>query len=179
MMLVSIELEKLLLYRQRTRTHHAGRRGDHGAGRQAAQPLRAYRCYQRRGSRARAGPAARIAQQLRRRGRRGHRARLYMLAKTFRQMLVILREERTRFARDLAGAVAGFPHAAVCRRRPDRQARRYKSRRELTRALRADGQRRSGTALRAARQAAGVGATGDAACRQSGHSGTGNDRVAP
>ncbi len=36
MMLIASELEKLLLYTLGTRTHHAGRCGDHGAGGQAA-----------------------------------------------------------------------------------------------------------------------------------------------
>ena len=40
MMLVASELEKLLLYTSGPRPHHAGRCGDHGAGRQAALALR-------------------------------------------------------------------------------------------------------------------------------------------
>ena len=47
MMLVSSELEKLLLYTLGPRPHYAGRRGDHGAGRQAALALRAHRRDQR------------------------------------------------------------------------------------------------------------------------------------
>ena len=43
---------------------------------------------------------------------------LYMLARTFRQMLIIL-EKNVRDSRDhLGGAVAGLPHAALRRRRP-------------------------------------------------------------
>ena len=61
---------------------------------------------------------------------------LYMLAKTFRQMLVISGTQRARLARPVAGAVAGIPRAAVRRRRHHAQARRYNSRRELTRAMR-------------------------------------------
>ena len=39
MMLVASELEKLLLYTAGPGPHHAGRRGDHGAGGQAALAL--------------------------------------------------------------------------------------------------------------------------------------------
>jgi hypothetical protein len=45
-------------------------------------------------------------------------------------------EERARLARHLAGAVAGLPHAALCRRRSHPPGAPLQSRRELTRALR-------------------------------------------
>ncbi len=59
-----------------------------------------------------------------------------MLARTFRQMLVIL-EKNVRDSRAIWQALwQGFRIAAVRGGRPYRQARRYKSRRDLTRALR-------------------------------------------
>ena len=42
---------------------------------------------------------------------------LYMLARTFRQMLVHPGAQRARHSRSLPGAVAGLPHPALCRRR--------------------------------------------------------------
>ena len=69
MMLVSSELEKLLLYTTGPRPHHARRCGNHGAGRQAALAVRTDGCHQRPRPRARSRAAARAAEQLRR-GRR-------------------------------------------------------------------------------------------------------------
>jgi DNA polymerase-3 subunit delta len=61
---------------------------------------------------------------------------LYMLARTFRQMLVIL-EKNVRDSRDLWAALwQGFRMPPFAAEDLIRQARRYKSRRELTRALR-------------------------------------------
>jgi DNA polymerase-3 subunit delta len=61
---------------------------------------------------------------------------LYMLAKTFRQMLVIF-EKRVRDSRALWQALwQGFRVPPFAAEDVLRQARRYKSRRELTRALR-------------------------------------------
>ena len=61
---------------------------------------------------------------------------LYMLAKTFRQMLVIF-EKRVRDSRALWAALwQGFRVPPFAAEDILRQARRYKSRRELTRALR-------------------------------------------
>ena len=85
---------------------------------------------------------------------------LYMLARTFRQMLVIL-EKNVRDSRAIWQALwQGFRMPPFAADDLIRQARRYKSRRELTRALAADCARRSRTALFAARQAAGAGAAG-------------------
>ena len=61
---------------------------------------------------------------------------LYMLARTFRQMLIIL-EKNVRDSRDLWAALwQGFRMPPFAAEDLIRQARRYKSRRELTRALR-------------------------------------------
>jgi DNA polymerase-3 subunit delta len=61
---------------------------------------------------------------------------LYMLAKTFRQMLVIL-EKNVRDSRAIWQALwQGFRVPPFAAEDIIRQARRYKSRRELTRALR-------------------------------------------
>src|SRR5207249_9809082 len=61
---------------------------------------------------------------------------LYMLAKTFRQMLVIL-EKNVRDSRAIWQALwQGFRLPPFAAEDVIRQARRYKSRRELTRALR-------------------------------------------
>jgi DNA polymerase-3 subunit delta len=61
---------------------------------------------------------------------------LYMLARTFRQMLVIL-EENVRDSRAIWQALwQGFRMPPFAAEDVIRQARRYKSRRELTRALR-------------------------------------------
>jgi len=60
----------------------------------------------------------------------------YMLAKTFRQMLVI-RGKMSAIRAHLAGAMAGIPRATVRRGTTIiKQARRYKSKREITRAIR-------------------------------------------
>ena len=60
---------------------------------------------------------------------------LYMLARTFRQMLIIL-EKNVRDSRDLWAALwQGFRMPPFAAEDLIRQARRYKSRRELTRAL--------------------------------------------
>jgi DNA polymerase-3 subunit delta len=80
---------------------------------------------------------------------------LYMLARTFRQMLVIL-EKNVRDSRAIWQALwQGFRMPPFAAEDVIRQARRYKSRRELT-----DRARGSGVALAAARQAAGAGAAG-------------------
>jgi DNA polymerase-3 subunit delta len=61
---------------------------------------------------------------------------LYMLARTFRQMLIIL-EKNVRDSRDLWAALwQGFRMPPFAAEDLIRQARRYKSRRDLTRALR-------------------------------------------
>jgi DNA polymerase-3 subunit delta len=61
---------------------------------------------------------------------------IYMLARTFRQMLIIL-EKNVRDSRDLWAALwQGFRMPPFAAEDLIRQARRYKSRRELTRALR-------------------------------------------
>src|SRR6266436_1893672 len=61
---------------------------------------------------------------------------LYMLAKTFRQMLVIL-ERNVRDSREIWQALwQGFRLPPFAAEDNIRQARRYKSRRDLTRALR-------------------------------------------
>ena len=83
---------------------------------------------------------------------------LYMLARTFRQMLVIL-EKNVRDSRAIWQALwQGFRMPPFAADDLIRQARRYKSRRELTRALAPGGSRGSRTALLAARQAPGAGA---------------------
>ena len=64
-----------------------------------------------------------------------------MLAKTFRQMLVILERNVRDSARCYGQALwQGFRVPPFAADDIIRQARRYKSRRELTRAIRADGQ---------------------------------------
>ncbi len=59
-----------------------------------------------------------------------------MLARTFRQMLIILEKERARLPRHLAVLWQGFRMPPFAAEDLIRQARRYKSRDELTRALR-------------------------------------------
>ena len=86
---------------------------------------------------------------------------IYMLAKTFRQMLVIL-ERNVRDQRMLWAALwQGFRVPPFAADDIIRQARRYKSRRELTRAIRLVGEGRSRTALESGEQAHGAGTLGD------------------
>ena len=85
---------------------------------------------------------------------------LYMLARTFRQMLVIL-EKNVRDSRAIWQALwQGFRMPPFAADDLIRQARRYKSRRESDAGLAADCPRRPGIALVAAGQAAGAGAAG-------------------
>ena len=77
MMLISSELEKLLLYTLGQWAHHAGRCGDDGAGRQAALALRADRRHHGPRPGARAGAAAGPAEQLRCRRGLGDRPSLH------------------------------------------------------------------------------------------------------
>ena len=135
MMMISNELEKLILYVGEKKRITLGRRRNHGAGGQAAVILRTDRRHFLR-DRDRAlevldailstgdGDEAAI----------GH---LYMLAKTFRQMLVIL-ERNVRDQRDaVGGAVAGLSRSSVCgRRHHSAGAPLQIESRELTRAIR-------------------------------------------
>ena len=112
--------------RRREEAYHAGRRGDHGAGSQAAIVLRIdgcdlaraianarWRCWTRYSATG-DGEEAAI----------GH---LYMLARTFRQMLVIL-ERNVRDSRALWQALwQGFRMPPFAAEDVIRQARRYKS----------------------------------------------------
>ena len=86
---------------------------------------------------------------------------LYMLARTFRQMLVIL-EKNVRDSRAIWQALwQGFRMPPFAADDLIRQARRYKSRRELDPRVAPDCPRRPGTALFAAGQAARSGAARD------------------
>jgi DNA polymerase-3 subunit delta len=135
MMLISLGAGKAAALHAGPRAHHAGRRGDHGAGAKqrslyeltdaisARDRVRALALLQGLLNSSDAGEDAAI----------GH---LYMLARTFRQMLVIL-EKNVRDSRAIWQALwQGFRMPPFAADDLIRQARRYKSRRELTRALR-------------------------------------------
>ena len=89
-----------------------------------------------------------------------------MLARTFRQMLVIL-EKNVRDSRAIWQALwQGFRLPPFAAEDVIRQARRYKSRRELTRALQADRPRRSRLAVQRPQQTPGAGESGDPVVRR-------------
>ncbi len=138
MMLIASELEKLLLYvdRPATKPHHPRRRRNHGPRRQAALPLRAHRRHLRHAT---APAPSLLLHGLLNASDGGEDAaigHLYMLARTFRQMLIIL-EKNVRDSRAIWQALwQGFRMPPFAADDLIRQARRYKSRRDLTRALR-------------------------------------------
>ena len=110
---IASELEKLLLYTLGTRPHHPGRRRNHGARRQAALALRTHRRHQLAQSRAR--PA--LLHGLLNSSDGGEDAaigHLYMLARTFRQMLVIPEKN----VRDSAPSGRRCGRASACRPLP-------------------------------------------------------------
>jgi DNA polymerase-3 subunit delta len=135
MMLISSELEKLLLY-----TSGRGRitLGDVETMVLAAKQRSLYELTDAISSRNRARALA-LLQGLLNSSDAGEDAaigHLYMLARTFRQMLVIL-EKNVRDSRAIWQALwQGFRMPPFAADDLIRQARRYKSRRELTRALR-------------------------------------------
>jgi DNA polymerase III subunit delta len=135
MMLISSELEKLLLY-----TSGRGRitLGDVETMVLAAKQRSLYELTDAISSRNRARALA-LLQGLLNSSDAGEDSaigHLYMLARTFRQMLVIL-EKNVRDSRAIWQALwQGFRMPPFAAEDLIRQARRYKSRRELTRALR-------------------------------------------
>ena len=135
MMLVASELEKLLLY-----THGRGKitLGDVETMVLAAKQRSLYELTDAISARDRARALA-LLQGLLNSSDAGEDAaigHLYMLARTFRQMLVIL-EKNVRDSRAIWQALwQGFRMPPFAADDLIRQARRYKSRRELTRALR-------------------------------------------
>jgi DNA polymerase III subunit delta len=134
MMLISSELEKLLLY---TWAAAASRWATWKpwCWRQAALALRADRRHQRPRPRARPRPAARPAEQLRRRRGRGHRPPLH--AGPHLPPDAGDSGKNVRDSRAIWQALwQGFRMPPFAADDLIRQARRYKSRRELTRALR-------------------------------------------
>jgi hypothetical protein len=148
MMLVSSELEKLLLY-----TLGRGKitLGDVETMVLSAKQRTLYeRCHQRPRPRARAGPVAGIAEQLRRRRGRGDRASLHA-GQNLPADAGDSGKERARFARHLAGVVAGISHAAVCRRRPDPPGATLQEPPRADASAAPGGPRRPGAALLAAR----------------------------
>ena len=133
MMLLSQEIEKLMLYAAR-KTHHSRRRGNDGVAAKQRSP------YERTGAISAKINRSRLrccrGCQCFRQGRGvGHRAP-DMLARTFRQMLVILEKNVATRAPSgkRFGRASAFP--LLPRRSLIRQARRYKSTRDLRRALR-------------------------------------------
>ena len=135
MMLVSSELEKLLLY-----TLGRGRitLGDVETMVLSAKQRTLYELTDAISARDRARALALLQGLLNSSdaGEEGAIGHLYMLAKTFRQMLVIL-EKNVRDSRAIWQALwQGFRMPPFAADDLIRQARRYKSRRELTRALR-------------------------------------------
>jgi DNA polymerase-3 subunit delta len=135
MMLVSSELEKLLLY-----TLGRGKitLGDVETMVLSAKQRTLYELTDAISARDRARALALLQGLLNSSdaGEEGAIGHLYMLAKTFRQMLVIL-EKNVRDSRAIWQALwQGFRMPPFAADDLIRQARRYKSRRELTRALR-------------------------------------------
>ncbi len=114
MMLVSSELEKLLLYTLGRGRITLGDVETMVLARQAALALRADRRHQRPRPGARAGAAAGAAEQLRRRRGRGHRPSLHA-GPHLPADAGDSGEERARLARHLAGACG---RASACRRLP-------------------------------------------------------------
>ena len=91
---------------------------------------------------------------------------LYMLARTFRQMLVIL-EKNVRDSRAIWQALwQGFRLPPFAAEDVIRQARRYKSRRDLTRALKLIARADLGSALQRPQQTPGAGESGDPVCEE-------------
>ena len=134
MMMVANELEKLVLYVGDKKRITSGRCRDFGAGGQAEIVLR----IDRRHLGARPGRALAVLDAILSTGDGDEAAigHLYMLARTFRQMLVIL-ERNVRDSRALWQALwQGFRIPPFAAEDIIRQARRYKSRRELTSAIR-------------------------------------------
>ena len=119
----------------RQKPSHPRRRRNHGPRRQAAQPLRAHRRHHLQGP----PPRPLLLHGLLNASDGGEDAaigHLYMLARTFRQMLIIS-EKNVRDPRAIWQVLwQGFRMPPFAAEDLIKQARRYKSRRELTRAIR-------------------------------------------
>ncbi len=134
MMMVANELEKLVLFVGDKKRITLGDVETSGAGGKATLVLRTDRCHLRARSRSGFGVLDAILNTGD--GDDAAIGHLYMLARTFRQMLVIL-ERNVRDSRALWQALwQGFRIPPFAAEDIIRQARRYKSRRELTGAIR-------------------------------------------